>query len=464
MTARPYRVLIVDDDAGLREVLEIVLMNAGYDVQSAESVEAAIEVLGSMLIDVVLTDLYMGNDRLAGLRLLEYLKTNQPETPALMLTGHGTIESAVEAMHLGALDYLQKPFKSNEEVLLRIARAVEKRVLLRENEAFRFDQTRKARIDTIVGNSPAFRKVLDMVRRVAALPSTVAINGESGVGKELIARALHALSPRAGKPFVAINCGGIPETLLESELFGYKKGAFTGANQDKEGLFVAADGGTLFLDEIGEMPPALQVKLLRVLDDGCVTPVGGLSSTRVDVRVLSATNRDLAEMVEDSAFRKDLYYRLNVIPLTVPPLRERIEDIPLLARHLMSRHAKNMGCAEKSISTEAVDALTRYSWPGNVREMSNVLERALGLSENDEIRLEDLPSHIQEFKPSFRPEPVTLGAEGIDLEKMVAEFETDCIRQALEQTHYSQQKTAKLLGLTPRTLRYRLDKYNISAD
>jgi len=284
------------------------------------------------------------------------------------------------------------------------------------------------------------------------------------VGKELIARALHALSPRAGKPFVAINCGGIPETLLESELFGYKKGAFTGANQDKEGLFVAADGGTLFLDEIGEMPPALQVKLLRVLDDGCVTPVGGLSSTRVDVRVLSATNRDLAEMVEDSAFRKDLYYRLNVIPLTVPPLRERIEDIPLLARHLMSRHAKNMGCAEKSISTEAVDALTRYSWPGNVREMSNVLERALGLSENDEIRLEDLPSHIQEFKPSFRPEPVTLGAEGIDLEKMVAEFETDCIRQALEQTHYSQQKTAKLLGLTPRTLRYRLDKYNISAD
>lgn len=464
MSVRQYRVLVVDDDAGLREVLEIVLANAGYEVRSADCVEAAVEVLGSMLIDVVLTDLYMGNDRLAGLRLLEYLKKNQPETPALMLTGHGTIESAVEAMRLGALDYLQKPFKSNEEVLLRIARAIEKRVLLRENEAFRVDQSRKARIDTIVGNSPAFRKVLDMVRRVAALPSTVAINGESGAGKELIARALHTLSPRAAKPFVAINCGGIPETLLESELFGYKKGAFTGANQDKEGLFVAADGGTLFLDEIGEMPPALQVKLLRVLDDGCVTPVGGLSSTRVDVRVLSATNRDLAEMVENHSFRKDLYYRLNVIPLTVPPLRERAEDIPLLARHLIARHARNIGCAEKSMAPEAVEALSRYSWPGNVREMSNVLERALGLSENDEIRLEDLPAHMQNYQPLFRPAAVNLGEHGIDLEKMVAEFETDCIRQALEQTRYSQQKSAKLLGLTPRTLRYRLDKYNISAD
>lgn len=464
MTARQFRVLVVDDDPGLREVLEIVLANAGYDVSSAKSVEEAVNILENLLIDVILTDLYMGKDRLAGLRLLQYLKENQPETPALMITGHGTIESAVEAMRLGALDYLQKPFKSNEEVLLRVARAVEKRVLLRENEAFRLDQSRKARLDTIVGNSPKFSKVLDMVRRVAALPSTVAINGESGVGKELIARALHTLSPRSGKPFVAINCGGIPETLLESELFGYKKGAFTGANQDKEGLFVAADGGTLFLDEIGEMPASLQVKLLRVLDDGCVTPVGGLSSTRVDVRVLSATNRDLAEMVDSGGFRKDLYYRLNVIPITVPPLRERIEDIPLLARHLIARHAKNIGCEEKALSPEALEALTQYSWPGNVREMSNVLERALGLSEQADIRLEDLPPYLLSGPPLERPEATVLHESGIDLEALVAEFEMDYIRQALERSHYSQQKTAKLLGLTPRTLRYRLEKYNLSND
>lgn len=485
MSERQYRLLVVDDEYSMREVLEIVLANAGYLVSCAGTLEEAKKILEQGIVDVVLTDLYMGKDRLAGLQLLYYLNTQQPTTPAIMITGHGSIESAVEAMRLGALDYIQKPFKSNEEILLRVAKAVEKRILLLENEAYRFEQASKAPIENIVGESPAFKQVLDMVRRVAVLPSTVAIYGESGVGKELIARTLHALSHRAKKPFVAINCGGIPETLLESELFGYKKGAFTGALQDKNGLFVAANGGTLFLDEIGDMPLALQVKLLRVLDDGYVTPVGGLTSTKVDVRVLSATNKNLAQMVEEGQFRKDLYYRLNVIPIVIPPLRERKEDIPLLAKHFIARHAHTMVLRQKSLSPEALQALMRYDWPGNVREMSNVLERALGLSESQEIGIQDLPIAIQEYgtKPDAhdKKESKHQGSErqprmeipadfsdfqldntGIDLERVVAEFEIACIRQALELGHYSQQKAARLLGLTPRTLRYRLEKYNLS--
>ena len=385
-------------------------------------------------------------------------------TPAIMITAHGTVQSAVEAMRLGAIDYLQKPFNSNDEILLRIRRAIEQRELVRENQAFRLEQSRTSRPDAMVGNSPAFRKVLDMVNRVAALPSTVAIHGESGVGKELVARALHNLSPRSNKPFVAINCGGIPETLLESELFGYKKGAFTGANQDKEGLFVVANGGTIFLDEIGEMPQVLQVKLLRVLDNSCVTPVGSLSSITVDVRVISATNRDLAEMVEEGAFRKDLFYRLNVIPIHVPPLRERAEDIPLLAQHLIAKHAESMGCPPKALSAEAENALVRNAWPGNVRELSNALERALGLSSNEKIEVDDLPPQLRELQSEKNMLPVISEEQGIDLEAVVSNFESNYIRQALEMSHYSQQKAAKLLGLTPRSLRYRLEKYGMAAE
>lgn len=464
MTSRKHFILVVDDEAGMREVMQIVFDNAGYNTLTAGSVEEAIELLAQTVVDVVLTDLYMGKDREAGLRLLDYLKKNQPFTPAIMITAHGTVESAVEAMRLGALDYLQKPFKSNEEMLLRVERAISQRDLMRENVALRTEQMRTARLDTMVGNSPAFREVLSMVRRIAALPSTVAIYGESGVGKELIARALHTLSPRAEKPFVAINCGGIPEMLLESELFGYKKGAFTGATQDKEGLFVVADGGTIFLDEIGEMPPMLQVKLLRVLDNNTITPVGGISTVQVDVRVISATNRDLALMVSENTFRKDLYYRLNVIPVHVPALRERQPDIPLLTRHLISKHAESLGCETKPVSEEVETLLMHYNWPGNVRELSNVMERALGLCATDRIEVSDIPAHIREFQPVPAAGVPVMSEEGIDLEAVVADLEISYIGQALEYSRFSQQKAAKLLGLTPRSLRYRLDKYNMSVD
>ena len=455
---------MVDDELSMRELLEIVLQGSGYDVTAAAAAEEAVERLGEAEFDLVLTDLHMGNDRQAGLRLLTWLKDNSPGTPAIMITAHGTVETAVEAMRLGAADYIQKPFKSNDEIRLRVRRAIAERNLRRENEALRTEQARRARLDGMVGKSPAFQEVLSMIRRVAGLPSTVAIHGESGVGKELVARALHSRSPRADKPFVAINCGGIPETLLESELFGYRKGAFTGAAEDKEGLFVVANGGTILLDEIGEMPIMLQVKLLRVLDNNTITPVGGTSAVRVDVRIISATNRDLEAMVERGEFRKDLYYRLNVIPLYVPPLRNRHDDIPLLARHLIRKHAENMGCPVKELAPETESALLRYPWPGNVRELGNVIERALALSTGETIELQDLPPAVREFTEIPAQPEDDLPPTGIDLESLVARIEMDYIRQALEHSHYSQLKAASLLGMTPRSLRYRLQKYGINSE
>ena len=459
-----HRVLVVDDELSMRELLEIVLQGSGYEVTAAAAADEAIDRLGEAEFDLVLTDLHMGSDRQAGLRLLTWLKDNSPGTPAIMITAHGTVETAVEAMRLGAADYIQKPFKSNDEIRLRVRRAIAERNLRRENEALRTEQARRARLDGMVGKSPAFQEVLSMIRRVAGLPSTVAVHGESGVGKELVARALHSLSSRADRPFVAINCGGIPETLLESELFGYKKGAFTGAVEDKEGLFVVANGGTILLDEIGEMPTMLQVKLLRVLDNNTITPVGGTSAVHVDVRIISATNRDLEVMVERGEFRKDLYYRLNVIPLYVPPLRNRHDDIPLLARHLIRKHAENMGCPVKELAPETESALLRYPWPGNVRELGNVIERALALSAGEAIELQDLPPAVREFTSIPAPSEENLPLAGIDLESLVAGIEMDYIRQALERSHYSQLKAASLLGMTPRSLRYRLQKYGINSE
>jgi two-component system response regulator PilR (NtrC family) len=463
-------VLVVDDELGMREVLEIVLGNAGYEVTTAEGPAEAQELLNQRAADMVITDLFMGNDREAGLRLLAWITQQQPGLPVMMMTAHGSVEAAVEAMKLGATDYIQKPFK-NDEVRIRVERAIKARDLRRENEALRTQQSRDARLDFMVGQSAPFQELLGMVRRVARLPSTIAIHGESGAGKELVARALHELSDRKDKPFVAINCGGIPETLLESELFGYKKGAFTGANEDKEGLFVTANGGTLFLDEIGEMPLMLQVKLLRVLDNNLVTPVGGTSSTRVDVRIVSATNRDLLKRAEEGEFRKDLYYRLNVIPLTVPSLRERREDIPLLARHFIEKHAARMGCPAPKIDDEALALLQRYGWPGNVRQLANLMERAVALCTTDTIRVSDLPSEVRQFTPPEDAAALTdpaslfaLPAEGIQLEAIVEDLEKAWIKQALERSRYTQKKAAQLLGLTPRSLRYRLQKYGMEAN
>lgn len=462
MPHQPH-VLLVDDEASMREVLEIVLGNAGYDVSTASDAAKAISLLERNQFDAIVTDLYMGTDKNAGMTLLAWLREHAPSTPAIMMTAHGSLETAIEAMRTGATDYLQKPF-SNEEIKVRVARAIEQRNLKRENEALRRAQARQTPIKDMIGKSAAFEEVLTMVRRVANLPSTVAIHGESGAGKELVARALHELSARAAKPFVAINCGGIPESLLESELFGHKKGAFTGAVEDKEGLFVVANGGTIFLDEIGEMPLMLQVKLLRVLDNSTITPVGGTNATKVDVRILSATNRDLKQMAEEGKFRSDLYYRLNVIPITVPPLRQRADDIPLLARHFIQMHSSKMGREPLELAPDAATALARYPWPGNVRELGNVIERAIALCANTRIELSDLPVNIQEQHAQPVAVSQAFPADGIDLEQTTADMEIALIKHALERAKYSQKRAAELLRLTPRSLRYRLQKYELDAD
>jgi two-component system response regulator PilR (NtrC family) len=459
--SQAFRILVVDDELSMRELLEIVLENAGYTTLLADNVEAATEILSKEPVDAVITDLYMGNDREAGMRLVEWISENAAHIPTIMITAHGSVELAVEAIRRGAVDYVQKPFK-NDEIKLRVERAIAQRNLQRENEAMRAEQTRRSKLDGMIGQSAAFKKVYDMVRRVANLPSTVALHGESGAGKEVVARSLHQLSKRKDKPFVAINCGGIPETLLESELFGYKKGAFTGATEDKEGLFVVANGGTLFLDEIGDMPLQLQVKLLRVLDNSTVTPVGGTASVKVDVRIISATNRDLEQMAEDGSFRSDLYYRLNVIPIVIPPLRERRDDIPLLVRHFAEVQSKALERDHPQVSAEAMEALVNYHWPGNVRELANCMERAVALCAGS-IELSDLPGSVQHYEPPLPKAEAGIDwdAGAIDLEARTAEFEISIIQQALERARYSQKRAAQLLSLSPRSLRYRLQKYGL---
>lgn len=447
----------------MRELLEIILGGAGYDVSSAGNVASACEKMNSENFDVVVTDLRMGNDRMAGMELLSWMRDNAPNIPALMITAYASVETAIEAMKRGAADYIMKPFK-NEEMRLLVKRAIDQRNLLRENQALRKDQATRGKIDNVIGSSAAIQTVLDMIRRVATLPSTVAIHGESGTGKELVARAIHQLSDRATKPFVAINCGGIPENLLESELFGHKKGSFTGAIEDKEGLFVVADGGTLFLDEIGEMPQTLQVKLLRVLDNSRVMPVGGVAEVPVDVRIISATNRDLEQMAQQGLFRADLYYRLNVIPIRVPPLRERVDDIPLLARHFVVAHCNKMGKAQVEVSPEAMDAMGKFTWTGNVRELQNVLERAVALCNGERVELSDLPPNVANFVALPKAGLSELPPGGIDLEALVSELEINLIKQALERGKYSQKKAAELLSLSPRSLRYRLQKYGLDSE
>ncbi len=462
--AAAAKVLVVDDEPSLREMISILLRREGLDVTAAPGFARARELItGSAApFALVLTDLVMPDG--SGLDLLTAAKERNPATEVIVMTAHSTVDAALDAMKRGAYDFVAKPFQSAELRLL-VGRAVEKSAIVRENVRLRAMLAVERPEDPLeqLGKSPAMRAIVDLIRRVAASRTTVLITGESGTGKERIARALHATSDRADKPFLVVNCGALPENLMESELFGHEKGAFTGAAGRHLGLFREADGGTLLLDEIGELPPALQVKLLRVLQERKVRPVGASQELPVDVRLVAATNRDVEKDVAAGRFRNDLYYRLNIIRLEVPPLRQRAEDIPWLAEAFVQRFAIEHGKSIRGLAPDALRALLAHDFPGNVRELENAMERAVALSQGPTIGLGDLPPAVAGSVAAPATALLALPDGGCDLDRVVAEAERRLILQALERTAGVRTQAAKLLGVTFRSLRYRLGKLGIDA-
>ncbi|MBD3337110.1 MAG: response regulator [Candidatus Eisenbacteria bacterium] len=446
----PATILIVEDDDSLRRVAEFNLTEDGYRVVTAEDGLTALERFEESEPAVVLSDIRMpGKD---GLELLREIKRRAPATEVILMTAYGTIEQAVEAMREGAFDFVTKPVRW-EEVKVAVARALEHRRLVADNERLRAELAGRFQPEAIIGDSPALRAALEIVERVAPADAPLLILGESGTGKELVARAVHFQSARRDKPFVAINCAAIPRDLLEAELFGVRKGAFTGADRDREGRFAEAQGGTLFLDEVAELPAELQVKLLRALQEGQVTPLGGGTPVELNARLVSATNRPEERLVDESGLRKDLYYRINVVSVTLPPLRDRPEDIPDLVRHFLHQH----GAPQLELSPEALRALQSYAWPGNVRELENVVERAI-LLRADPRRIDhgDLPPEIREAGPGASSMP-DLPPGGWDMQQL----EQHLIRRALKRTGGNQTRAASLLGMTRQTLVYRMQKHDI---
>jgi len=450
------RVLVVDDEASLREMLSLLLKRHGFAVEVAEGQRRAVELLASRgPFDVVVTDLSMPDG--SGMGVLQEARKLDDSTQVIMITAYATTAQAVQAMREGAYDYIKKPFK-NDELIAVVEKAVEKRSIVAHNRALRQRVREGFRTGDVVGKSQAIQRVMRLVERVASAPTSVLITGESGTGKEVVARALHQSGERAGRPFVAINCAALPEALLESELFGYEKGAFTGADTRREGLFRAAGTGTLFLDEIGELPLPLQVKLLRVLQERTVRPVGGREEVAVQCRVIAATNRDVQREVAEGRFREDLYYRINVINLHLPPLRERPEDIPLLAEHFLTKHAAVQD-KRLTFSADAMRHLVSRSYRGNVRELENLVERAVTLAASDEIELDDLDFDPTAPEGAPRIAAIEIPDAGLDLDAYLAEVERRILLAALERSHGVRKDAAALLRTTFRSLRYRLAKY-----
>ncbi len=462
MPHQSAHILVVDDEQSMREVLEFMLLKVGYRVTCAENGKRAIALIAKKDFDLMLCDIRLGD--LTGLDVLRAAKKKNPQTVVIMISAFATAETAVDAMNDGAFDFVPKPFDI-AELRQTIARALELKTLEGEKRQRSEDPQNHMHFGQIVGSSPRMLHVYEMVQQVAQTPTSVLISGESGTGKELIARAIHNRSARADNSFVAINCGGIPETLMESELFGYKKGSFTGATADKKGLFEVANQGTVFLDEIGELSPHIQVKLLRAVQERVIKAVGGHEDVPVDIRIISATNKNLAKEVIEGNFREDLFYRLNVIEIKLPPLRERKTDIPALAQHFLDKYARRMGKEISKISTYAIELLQKYDFPGNVRELENLMERSVALASTN-ILLPDslaLSVHKRRWIEGVKDKRFDLDevAKGVALDTIMAEIETAYLKKALECTGGNKKKAAELLDISFRSIRYRLDKLGI---
>ena len=457
----PTRILVVDDEPSMREMLRIVLRRDGYEVVLAENGKAAIERLQSQPFDLLLSDIRMPD--LSGVEVLRAAKEINRDLVAFMMTAFASTDTAVEAMRLGAVDYFVKPF-SMDELRLKVRQHLETRRLRQENLLLKRALKSRHEFSSILGQSDAMQQVFATIQTIAGTNSTVLVSGESGTGKELVARAVHFNSLRRDRPFVALNCGAVPETLLESELFGHMRGAFTGAQANKKGLVEAAEGGTIFLDEIGEMAPSMQVKLLRVLQDRRYRRLGGTEEVQADVRVIAATNQDLPKMVAEGRFREDLFYRLNVLTIQLPSLRDRFEDIPLLAEHFLHEFATQMRKPVRSISAEAMRLLQEHAWPGNVRELQNAMERAVALEQTEAVLPDSLPDAVRRGTAAgaeISGGPLPELGEGFDLEARGEEFYRHYLALALRRAGGVQVKAAELLGMSFRSFRYYAKKYKL---
>jgi len=450
-------ILIVDDEQSYRQLLTLVFQEAGHNIRTAMNGRQALELIGQEPADIIISDVKMPD--MDGIELLRSVRESQPQIGVVLMTAFASVDTAREAFKLGADDFIQKPFDV-EELKLIVRKTLEKQQLVAENQAFKRAQRERGSVNNIIGTSAKMQAIFQMIETVAEVQSTVLVNGESGTGKELVARAIHDMSPRAEKPFISINCGAFTETLLESELFGYVKGSFTGANTNRKGLFEAAHGGTIFLDEIGEMSPAMQVKLLRVLQERRVRPVGAHEESVVDARVIAATNRDLKQMTVDGTFREDLFYRISVIPIDLPPLRERREDIPDLVDHFVKKFCDQSG-KQLAISPRTVQYLEDYAWHGNVRELEHTIERAVALERSSEIQPEQLPSHITNYDPRRLESDFELPDTGLNLVNHIENLEKTYVVEALRKTGGNQTKAAELLQMPVRSLRHLLDKHSI---